>query len=104
MIIYMNTKIKQNIIIIASTLHETKQNKCVCKIAPYIQEGIMGVMIKIMFNDRPKNHDTWGQSIIILYKDLVTTPFLESKLHTNSRNQYWCTCQNIIISAGLSWI
>ena len=28
MIIYMNTKIKQNIIIIASTLHETRQNRC----------------------------------------------------------------------------
>ena len=51
MIIYMNTKIKQNIIIIASTLHETRQNRCWCKIAPNIQDEFMDVMIKSMFND-----------------------------------------------------
>ena len=47
----MNTKIKQNIISIASTLHETRQNRCWCKKAPNIQDELMGVMIKIMFND-----------------------------------------------------
>ena len=51
MIICMNTKIKQNIIIIASTLHETRQNRCWCKNAPNIQDELMGVMIKSMFND-----------------------------------------------------
>ena len=34
------------------------------------------------------------QIIIFLYKDCV------SMVHTNSRNLYWCTCQNIIIPAG----
>ena len=54
----MNTKTKQNIIIMDSTLHETRQNKCWCKIAPNIQEGLMGVMIKNMFNGIPTNHDS----------------------------------------------
>ena len=44
MIIYMNTKIKQNIIIIASTLHETRQNKCWCKNIPNIQDELMVVI------------------------------------------------------------
>ena len=47
MIIYMNTKIKQNIIIIASTLHETRQNRCWCKNAPNIQDELMGVIVII---------------------------------------------------------
>ena len=51
MIIYMNTKIEQYIIIIASTLHETRQNRCWCKNAPNIQAELMGLMIKSMFND-----------------------------------------------------
>ena len=56
----MNTKIKQNFIIIDSILHETRQIKCWCIIAPSIQEGLMGVMRKSKFNGRPNNHDTQG--------------------------------------------
>ena len=52
MIIYMNTQIKQNILIIASTLHETRQNRYWCKNAPNVQDELMGVMIKSMFNDK----------------------------------------------------
>ena len=29
-------------------------------VAPNIQEGLMGVMIKSIFNDRPNYHDTHG--------------------------------------------
>ena len=79
MIINMSTKIKQNIIIIDSKLHETRQNKCWCKIALNIQEGLMGVKIKKkkkMLNDRPTKHDYRGQSIIILYKDWLSHPSL----------------------------
>ena len=68
------------------------------------QEGLMGVIIKSMFNDRPNNHDTQGSEHYNPVLRLVTTPFLESMLHTNSINQYWCTCHNIIISARKSWI
>ena len=57
-----------------------------------MKEGLMDVMIKSMFNDRPNNHDTQGSEHY--------NP--ESMLHTNSRNQYLHTCQNIIISAGMS--
>ena len=34
------------------------QNKCWRQIAQNIQEGLMDVMRKSMFNDRPCNHDT----------------------------------------------
>ena len=30
---------------------KTRQNRCWCKIAPNIQDELMGVMIKSMFND-----------------------------------------------------
>ena len=62
MIIYMNTKIKQNIIIIALTLHETRQNRCWCKIAPNIQDELMSVVTKSMFNDtQNKPLYTWSE-------------------------------------------
>ena len=35
---------------------------------------------------------------------MIFTPFLESMFHTNSRNQYWCICQNIIISTQIIWL
>ena len=53
----INTKTN---IIKALTLHETRQNKCWCKIAPNIQEVLMGVMRKGMFYYWPINHDTQG--------------------------------------------
>ena len=43
-----------------NTTWKPGKNKYWGKIAPNIQEGLMGVMIKNMFNDIPNNHDTQG--------------------------------------------